>query len=273
MPAWQGILTLRSVQDLEREGIYEMHGNSTATLGWDTGGTQIAANVGLHLLGGFADRLGVGHSLSLAVPHTGERAPTHDRGTVLVQAMLMLAGGGEACSDIEHLRSQPRLFGNVASDSTLYRVLSDELTPSTMTGVWAAFGAVRKMVWQRLAATTSGDVVLDVDASLHQVHSERKEQTAPNYKGGFGFHPLYVTADATGEVLAVKLRAGNAGANTITDHVEVLDAAISQLPDDIAVGHQPGDDNSLVQRRLRVRSDSAAGPGLAAKCWAIHRQH
>lgn len=244
-----------------------MQGNSTIPVGWDSGGDQVAANVGLHLLGGFADRLGLGSSLSSAVPHTGERAPVHDRGTVLMQAMLMLAGGGEACSDIEHLRSQPRLFGDVASDSTLYRVLTNELTPATLAGVWDAFGHIRQQVWRRIAATTgTGEVILDVDASLHQVHSERKEETAPNYKGGFGYHPLYVSADATGEVLAVKLRPGNAGANTIVDHVEVIDAAIGQLPEQVAVGHRPGDEATLVERRLRVRSDSVAGPGLAAKC-------
>jgi len=244
-----------------------MQGSSTISVGWDTGGDQVAANVGLHLLGGFADRVGLGSSLSTAVPHTGERAPVHDRGTVLTQAMLMLAGGGEACSDIEHLRSQPRLFGDVASDSTLYRVLTNELTADTLAGVWAGFGEVRKRVWQRMGAMTgTGEVILDVDASLHQVHSERKQDTAPNYKGGFGYHPLYVTADATGEVLAVKLRPGNAGANTITDHLEVLDAAIAQLPEQIAVGHRPGDDSGLVQRPVRVRSDSAAGVGLATKC-------
>jgi hypothetical protein len=32
---------------------------------------------------------------------------------VLVQAMLMMAGGGEAGSDIEKLRAQPTLFGAV----------------------------------------------------------------------------------------------------------------------------------------------------------------
>ena len=45
----------------------------------------------------------------------------HDRGKVLTQSMLMLAGGGEACAHIEYLRSQAALFGSVASDSTLYR--------------------------------------------------------------------------------------------------------------------------------------------------------
>lgn len=84
-------------------------------------GRGVVAHVGLHALGRFADRLGLGDSLSAAIPVTGERLPVHDRGKVLVQAMLMLAGGGEACADIEHLRSQATLFGSVASDSTLYR--------------------------------------------------------------------------------------------------------------------------------------------------------
>ncbi|WP_420626863.1 hypothetical protein [Candidatus Poriferisodalis sp.] len=35
-----------------------------------------------------------------------------------------LAGGGEACSDIEYLRAQWELFGDDASDSTLYRTVT-----------------------------------------------------------------------------------------------------------------------------------------------------
>lgn len=51
-------------------------------------------------------------------PLPGERAPLHDRGVVLTPTRLMLAAGGEVCSDIELLVSQPRLFGEVASDAT-----------------------------------------------------------------------------------------------------------------------------------------------------------
>ena len=40
--------------------------------------------------------------------------PLHDRGKVLVHSMLMLAGGGESCADIEHLRAQEDLFGSGA---------------------------------------------------------------------------------------------------------------------------------------------------------------
>jgi len=116
----------------------------------------------------------------------------------LVQAMLMLAGGGEACADIEHLRSQPDLFGSVPSDSTLYRSFRD-VDAATLSRLWTAMAGVRAKVWRRSAATTgTAPVVLDIDSSLHQIHSENKADTAPNYKGGFGFHPIYCFADATG---------------------------------------------------------------------------
>jgi hypothetical protein len=232
------------------------------------GGEQVVAHVGLHALGAFADRLGLGDSLSACIPVRGERLPVHDRGKVLTQAMLMLAGGGEACSDIEHLRAQPDLFGSVASDSTLYRTFR-QIDAATLDGVWEAMATVRSAVWRRSSATTgTAPVVLDIDSSLHQVHSENKVDTAPNYKGGFGFHPIYCFADATGEPLAVRLRPGNAGANNIADHVAVLDAAIAQLPEEIAVGHRPGDDPSMVRRAVQVRVDSAGCTDFVWRCRA-----
>ena len=57
-------------------------------------GTQVVAHAGLHALGRFADRIGLGET-SPAFPWTGERAPGHDRGKVLTHVMLMLIAGGE----------------------------------------------------------------------------------------------------------------------------------------------------------------------------------
>ena len=99
---------------------------------------------GLHALGRFADRVGLPGAMSTAIPWTGERAPLHDRAsTVLTHSMLMLAAaGGEACTDIEFLGSQGRLFGEVCSDSTLYRTIRG-ITPTIlrvcsfrMPGIW-----------------------------------------------------------------------------------------------------------------------------------------
>jgi Transposase DDE domain group 1 len=245
-----------------------VNATSTTRLRVETGGEGVVAHVGLHALGRFADRLGLADLLSARVPISGERLPLHDRGKVLVQAMVMMAGGGEACSDIEKLRAQPALFGEVCSDSTLYRTFF-QLDPATVAGLWAAMSSARAQVWSRAAATT-GDapVVLDIDSSLHEIHSENKELTGPTYKGGFGFHPLYCFADATGEALAVRLRPGNAGANNVIDLVGVLDAAIDGLPGEMAIGHRVGDHPGLLRRDLQVRADSAAGRTFALACRA-----
>lgn len=245
-----------------------MNATSTTKLRVETGGEGVVAHVGLHALGRFADRLGLADLLSARIPVMSERLPVHDRGKVLVQAMLMMAGGGEACADIESLRAQPVLFGGVPSDSTLYRTFF-QLDPDTVAALWQAVAQARAQVWSRAAATTGNcRVVLDIDSSLHEIHSENKELTGPTYKGGFGFHPLYCFADATGETLAVRLRPGNAGANNVIDLVGVLDAAIDGLPAEIAAGHHVGDDPRLVRRGLQVRADSAAGRTFALACRA-----
>ena len=236
-----------------------MNANSTRNVVVESGGTQVVAHVGLHALGSFADRLGVGERLSSAVGWSGPGVPVHDRGRVLCQAMLMLAGGGESCTDIESLAAQGRLFGDVCSDTTLYRTFTDSLDGDTLVRARQAIGRIRGEVWERIPAVTGGDdpVILDIDASLVEIHSENKDGTAPNFKGGFGFHPMFCFADATGEALAARLRPGNAAANDAADNLEVLDDAITQLPADVAAGHCVDDDLGEVRRRVMVRSDSA----------------
>ncbi len=58
-----------------------------------------------------------------------------------------------------------------------------------------------------------------------------KEGAWGNFKGGFGYHPLGAWLDNTNEALAALLRPGNAGSNTATDHLTVVEAALTQLPD------------------------------------------
>lgn len=87
--------------------------------------------------------------------------------------------------------------------------------------------------------------VLDLDATLITSHSQ-KDQAAPTYRGGFGFHPLLCFLANTGEAMSGRLRPGNAGANTAADHITVFDQALAQIPD----AHRHGTD-------ILVRTDSA----------------
>ena len=233
--------------------------NATATnrVNVEPGGAGVVAHVGLHALGAFADRLQLGSLLSSRIFARGERAPLHDRGKVLAHMTLVFAGGGESCADVEHLRLQDDLFGSVASDSTVHRMFH-ELDPATPRGLGGATAQVRERVWDRLGITAAKDpVLLDIDATLLQVHSENKQNAAPTYKKTYGFHPMLCFADATGEALSGILRPGSDGANTVADHVTVLDAAIAQLPAAIRAGHHVGDDPSPVARTVIARADSA----------------
>jgi hypothetical protein len=158
-----------------------MNATSTLRVKVEAGGKGVVAHVGLHALGQFADRLGLGDSLSARIPIGSERAPLHDRGKVLVQVALVLAGGGESCADIEHLRCEEDLFGNVPSDSTVHRTFH-EISPATRALLAEAVAEVRAEVWERSAATTAtGAVYFDIDASLVDVHSENKQETGPTY--------------------------------------------------------------------------------------------
>ena len=234
--------------------------NSSLALRVEVGGGSQVGHVGLWLLGRFADRLGVGEVLSEAF---GASGVVVDRGRLLVHLMLVLAGGGEACTDIEVLRSQRRLFGVVGSDSTLYRTLvgADDGLVGRLA---AAMAMVRERVWADFPV--GGTVVLDIDSSVHEVHSENKTGAAPTYNRKYGFHPMYCFSDWTGEPLAVRLRRGNATPNRVSDLTEVLDAAIAALPERMRVGHSVGDDEGLVVYPIRVRADSAAGPAFAKAC-------
>jgi Transposase DDE domain group 1 len=129
----------------DQKGTYEVHGNSTRRLVVASGGDQVVGHVGLHAFGAFADRLGLGNALSSAIPPRGERMPLHDRGKVLVQSMLMLAGGGESCADIEHLRAQEDLFGQTPSDSTVFRTFH-EITTDVRDALAEAFAEMRSEV-------------------------------------------------------------------------------------------------------------------------------
>jgi hypothetical protein len=206
-----------------------------------------------------ADRVGLTGQLSAALARRSF-VPGHDRGRVLVDVATMIAAGGEAIADIDTLRHQSDVLGAVASPPTVWRAL-DEMTEPRRRRVEAARARTRAHVWALLpggrppSATVAGTsldpdlVVLDVDATLVLAHSEKEGATGTRKKT-FGFHPIGVWCDNTTELLALTLRPGNAGSNTVTDHIEVLTAAITQLP-------------ASRRRKLLVRADGAgASHGL-----------
>jgi hypothetical protein len=206
---------------------------------------------------------GLDRALSQALARWRKPLARHDPGKIVTDLALALAVGGDCLADIAVLRGEPGVFGPVASDPTVSRLV-DALAADAdraLIAIDAARAAARSTVWAVAGEHapnhgTSADapVVIDVDATLITAHSE-KEQAAPTFKRGFGFHPLLTFADhgegGTGEPLSFLLRKGNAGSNTAADHIQVLKGAFAQLP-----GHTPG---QRPGKTVLVRADGAGG--------------
>ena len=226
----------------------------------DGQGKKVVSGAGGVLLTRTAATVGLDQALTAALARWRRPTARHDPGKVLLDLAISLAMGGDCLADIGQLRAHPQVFGPVASDPTVSRLI-DTLAadaPAALAAIHAARAAARRTAWS-LAGEHAADhesdasrpLVIDVDATLVTAHSE-KEQAAPTFKRGFGFHPLCAFVDhgpeGTGEPLAVLLRRGNAGSNTVEDHITVLRDALAQLPDP----RRPG-------KNVLIRVDGAGG--------------
>jgi hypothetical protein len=204
----------------------------------EVAGGGVVSHVGSVALRMLGDRSGLTGALSEAVSRP---EVTHDRGQVLTDLAVAIADGATVICDIETLVHQGELYGPVASASTVWRTL-EEVGADADGRVTRARAQTRARVWKMIedrhgrfppARTGYGDlgdtVVIRLDATIQVAHSD-KEKATGTFKGTYGHYPLTAWCDNTEESLAIKLRPGNAGSNTAADHVEVLDAAIAQIP-------------------------------------------
>jgi hypothetical protein len=229
----------------------------------DTTAKRAVSHAGAVLLAATATRVGLDRELSTALEPWMRPLAVHDPGKVLLDLAIAVAIGGDCLADIAQVRSEPGVFGHVASDPTVSRLI-DTLAadaPAALAAINTARAAIRGRVWDLAGtdapdhgATVSDPLIIDLDATLITAHSE-KELAAATFKRGYGHHPLGAWVDhgpgGTGEFVAMLLRKGNAGSNTAVDHIEVTKAALRQLPS-TDPGRRPG-------RKVLIRTDGAGG--------------
>jgi hypothetical protein len=218
-----------------------------------TDGKNLVSHAGTALLSELADRSGLTEAMSVAMSGCGINWHTHDPGVVLTHLAVAIADGADCLADMASLREQAELFGPVASIATAWRAV-EATSVFELSAIPEAIAAARAVVWA--ACPPGKSLVLDFDATLVNSYSEKQDAT-PTYKKGFGFFPLGVWCDTTNEPLAATLRPGRAGANDANDHVELLDRALSGLPEEFQTGHFADDHPALVVHPILIRADAA----------------
>jgi DDE family transposase len=198
---------------------------------------------------------GLGKGLAEALRDWRRPRALHDPGKILTDLAVTLALGGDCLADIAVLRSSPEIFGPVASDPTVSRLVAALASagPKAVRAIRKARAEAREHVWKLAGTCAPGAggalIPLDLDATIVIAHSE-KESAAPTWKKTFGFHPLCSFIDhgpgGTGEAAVLQLRRGNAGSNTAADHITVARAALQQIP-------------SHLHKQVLIRADSGGG--------------
>ncbi|MEZ7127744.1 IS1380 family transposase [Nonomuraea sp. AD125B] len=218
-------------------------------------GSGLVSHAGALLLLHTLRVTGLDRALSTQLQRWRPARAVHDPGKAISDLALTLALDGDCLADIALLRSQPDLFGPVASDPTVSRLIDRLAAEPTraLQAIRTARAEARQRAWhltgQRAPGADGELIPLDIDATIVIAHSD-KQQAAPTWKKTFGFHPMTVFADhgqdGSGEPLALLLRPGNAGSNTAADHIDATRLALAQLP-------------RQRRRQVLIRTDSGGG--------------
>jgi Transposase DDE domain group 1 len=218
-------------------------------------GLGIVSQAGALLLTETARITGLRAGLSAGLARWRPGRAVHDPGKAVLDLAVAVALGGDCLADVGVLRAEPAMFGPVASDPVISRLVAALAgdAPRALTAIRDARAAARQRAWMLAGdaapAADGGQVVVDIDATIVTACSE-KEQARPTWKKTYGFHPLTVFADhgpgGSGEPLAIMLRPGNAGSNTAADHITATKLALAQMPEP-------------TRKRVLVRADSGGG--------------
>jgi hypothetical protein len=162
-------------------------------------------------------KTGLDTAISAALEPWRKARAVHDPGKVLLDVALAVALGGDCLADVGMLRAEPAVFGPVASDPTVSRLIGTLASGGqrVLAALRTARAEVREHVW-RLAGDAApdadGQLIVDIDGVLVLAHSE-KQDAAATWKT-FGHHPLMGFVDhgrgGSGEPVVGLLRPGNA---------------------------------------------------------------
>ncbi|MQA17714.1 MAG: IS1380 family transposase, partial [Pseudonocardiaceae bacterium] len=172
------------------------------------GSESLISSSGASLLVDAARATGLDRGLSQQLAPWRSARATHDPAKVVLDLAVAIALGGDCLADLAVVRAQRDLFGPVASDPTVCRLVEALAADAdaAVAAIRTARTDARARVWgHRRPVTGDGPVIVDLDATLVTAHSD-KEQATPTHKRGFGFAPMCAFVDhgeqGTGETLA-----------------------------------------------------------------------
>jgi hypothetical protein len=186
------------------------------------------AGAGLLLPATLAERLGLERAADELVD-LGDRPGAGHPGAKVLTLVHSLVAGGDCIDDVEMLRAG-------ATSSVLgHRVLAASTVGTFLRGF--TFGHVRQLdrlaeialsrAWAAGAGPGDGELMVDADSTICEVHGHHKQGATYGYTGKPGYHPLLATRADTGEILHARQRTGKA--NTARGASRFVDETVGRI--------------------------------------------
>jgi hypothetical protein len=189
---------------------------------------RLTSHAGTVLLHDFAQRLGVEGLLDeeLCVK-TRERG--YSEGQAIGGLVYNLILGGEHLTDLDVLRGDPGTQELLAAETILAPTTAGEFLRKFDIGDVHDLQRVQLRLQQRVRphqqATTC---TIDLDSSIYEQTSTRKEGSTKAYNGEVGYHPLFAFWAEEGELLFSHLRRGSA--HTARNVMWFLGETLKRMP-------------------------------------------
>ena len=166
VPHTKGRSTKKSARRTTSESVCGGRPSSTGLV-VSADGDGVVAHAGNAETRLLADQVGLTGALAAAMARRGF-TPIRNRGRVLADVAVLIAGGGQAIADIDVLRHQGEVLGSVASAPTVWRARHelDEVTPAVAKRIDKARAKVRAHVWSQLPGGLPASRVADTDQSI-----------------------------------------------------------------------------------------------------------
>jgi hypothetical protein len=154
-------------------------------------GPGIVSHAGALLLTQTARITGLQAGLSAGLARWQSPRAVHDPGKIVLDLAVAVALGGDCLADIGVLRAEPALFGPVASDPVVSRLVTGLAADAAaaLNAIAQARAAGRDRAWQLAGGAAPGAdgglIPVDIDATIVTAHSD-KEQAAPTWKKTYG---------------------------------------------------------------------------------------
>ena len=192
---------------------------------------RLTAHAGIVLLRDFIERLGVPELLDENL-HLKQRERGYPESENILSLCWNSLLGGTCLLDLDVLRSDPGLPELLGVKSVLAPTTAGEFLRAFTMGDLCNLQRVTRELAQRMRPhQKSTRVTIDLDASLYEQCSTRKQGSRQHYQGQIGYYPLFAFWAEEKELLATHLLRGNAHASPKA--VWVLQQALRQAPSDV----------------------------------------